>query len=89
MFVAIAGDIRFLQRARKCGAPLHAISGFHVDQQGGVCVGANAVAALEQISNVARFPYRSVGALRVEIDRVMALEGDVSWRALTDELQIE
>ena len=68
--------------------PEHLIKSL-VDQQGGVCVGANAVAALEQISNVARFPYRSVGALRVEIDRVMALEGDVSWRALTDELQIE
>jgi hypothetical protein len=36
------------------GAPLRAFSGFHVDQQGGLCVGAGAVAAREQFGKVAR-----------------------------------
>ena len=88
MFVAIAGSIRFLPRAHMSGAPLRAFSGFHVDQQGGVCVGASAVAAREQFGKVARFPDRSVGALRVEIDRALALQGDVRLRAFRDELQI-
>jgi hypothetical protein len=47
------------------------------------------VAALEQVCHVARFPDLAVGALRVKVNRVLALQHDVSWSAVADELQIE
>lgn len=50
---------------------------------------AGAVAAFKQVSNVARLLDLAVGALRVAVDRVLALQDDMSGRAIAYELQIE
>ena len=50
---------------------------------------AGAVATFKQVSNVARLLDLAVGALRVAVDRVLALQDDMSGRAIAYELKIE
>ena len=47
------------------------------------------MAAFEEVGDVAGFLDLAVGALRVEVDCVLALQGDLSRGAVADELKIE